>query len=144
MNNNCKNHNCNEFNKLTQITLPETNVSTGALHIHIGSLSVAGVELKEVACDVTSTITDKNVEVQCDFVGKLLGQLIAKFGDSIKANLDAAAENTKARTKQYEAEAETEAARKAKYEAETETEKVRKEKVEAEFAAWKAEHSKQD
>lgn len=138
MNNNCKNYNCEANTKLTQITLPETNVSTGQLHIHIGSLSVAGVELKEVACDITSTITDKNVEVQCDFVGKMIGQLIAKFGDSIKANLDAAAENTKARTKQYEAEAETEAARKAKYDAEAETERVRKEKLEAEFDAWKA------
>lgn len=142
--NNCKNHNCEHNTKIAGICIPETNVSTGALHIHIGSLSVAGVELKEVACDITSNITDKNVEVQCDFVGKMIGQLIAKFGDSIKANIDAAAENTKARTKYYESEAETEAARKAKYEAETETEKVRKEKVEAEFAAWKAEHSNQN
>ena len=134
--NNCKNNNCkaDNFNaKIAGICIPETNVSTGALHIHIGSLSVAGVELKEVACDITSTITDKNVEVQCDFVGKMIGQLIAKFGDSIKANLDAAAENTKARTKYYEAEAEAEASRKAKYDAEVETEKARRAKIDAEI-----------
>ena len=147
MNNNCKNHNCNEFNnnaKIAGICIPETNVSTGSMHVHIGSLSVAGIELKEVACDVTTTITDKNIEVQCDFVGKLLGQLIAKFGDSIRDNIDAAAEYTKTRTKLIEAEIETEASKKAKYDAEAETEKVRKEKFEAEYKAWQDQQSKQD
>ena len=141
---NNKNHNCNCDKTINAFAIPETNVSTGSLHVHIGSLSVAGLELQDVACEITSTITDKNVEVQCDFVGKMLGQLIAKFGDSIKANIDAAAECNRARVKRIEAEVETEAARKAQYEAETETEKVRKEKIEAEFNAWKADQAKQD
>ena len=143
MNNNCNKHNCDASNtKIAGICIPETNVSNASMHIHIGSLSVAGLELKEVACEITSTITDKNVEVQCDFVGKILSQLIAKFGDSIKANIDACAEQHRARTKLIEAETETEIARKAQYEAETE--KVRKEKIESEYNAWKADQAKQD
>ena len=134
MNNNCNKHNCDSnINKLTQITLPETNISAASLHIHIGSLSVAGVELKEVACDINSTITDKNVEVQCDFVGKMIGQLIAKFGDSINTNIDVDAECGRARVKRIEAETETELARKAYYEAEAETEKARKAQIDAEI-----------
>ena len=86
------------------VRIPETNTSNAQLGIRIGELSYAGVTLKNVEAHASSVVTDENVKVQCDTVMKFLGQLVAKFGDSVNDLIRAEVENTKARKKFYEAQ----------------------------------------
>ena len=97
-----------------------TNVSTGNFNIKIGKFSAMGVELENVELNASATITDEKVKVECDFVAKMFGQLLAKFGDHITNLMDAEADNVRARKERIEAEVETEKQRAAQYKAEAE------------------------
>lgn len=97
-----------------------TNISTGNLNVKLGKLSACGIELENIELNANMTITDENVKTQCDFVAKMFGQLLAKFGDHINNMMDAETDNVRARKARIEAEVETEKQRAAQYAAEEE------------------------
>lgn len=115
-----------------------TNVSTSNLNVKLGKLSACGIELENIELNANMIITDENIKTQCDFVGKLFGQLLAKFGDHINDLMDAETDNVRARKNLIEEEVETEKQRAAQYAAEVETEKKRAEQYAAEAAYYNA------
>lgn len=120
------------MSELVVNTNTNVNVSTGNFNVKIGKLSAMGVELEDVELNASATITDENVKLECDFVAKMFGQLLAKFGDHINQMMEAEADNVRARKARIEAEVETEKQRAAQYAAEAayyaaKTEKLNKE-----------------
>lgn len=111
-----------------------TNISTSNLNVKLGKLSACGIELENIELNANVIITDENVKTQCDLVGKLFGQLLAKFGDHITNMMDAETDNVCARKARIDAEVETEKQRAAQYKAEAEyynakTNKLNKEDI---------------
>lgn len=109
-----------------------SNVSTSNLNVKLGKLSACGIDLENIELNANMVITDENVKLQCDFVAKMFGQLLAKFGDHINQMMEAEADNVRARKARIEAEVETEKQRAAQYAAEAayyaaKTEKLNKE-----------------
>ena len=109
MSENCK---CNEktanINVNANVNAPQANVSTGGIHFEIAELNYGSISLKGLKGNIESTITDENVRLQCDFVGKLFQQLVGKFGDCIVDNINANTERQRQRIKEADREFEQE------------------------------------
>ena len=91
-----------------KINAPQSNVSTGNLHFEIEELSYGTISLKGLKGHISSTITDENVRIQSDLVGKLFTQLIGKFGDALVDNIKVNTERQRQRIKDADREFEAE------------------------------------
>ena len=108
------------------------NLNTASVNIKVGKLSFANFELNDVDVTAQAVVTDERVKVECDFAGKILMNLLAKFGDVLVDRINAETECTRSRKSMYEDEAATQKARAKMYDAEAE-------KYAAEAAKFKAE-----
>lgn len=73
----------NTVNLNAKINAPQTNVSNGNIHFEIEELNYGTISLKGLKGHISSTITDENVRIQSDLMGKLFMQLVGKFGDAM-------------------------------------------------------------
>lgn len=102
--------NCNEktLNANVNVKTPQTNVSHTGFHFEVEELNYGPVSLKGLKGNFGSTITDENVRLQCDFVGKLFQQLIGKFGDAVVDNIKVNSERQRQRIKDADKEFDAE------------------------------------
>lgn len=101
---------CNEktLNANVNVKTPQTNVSHTGFHFEVEELNYGPVSLKGLKGNFGSTITDENVRIQADFVGKLFQQMITKFGDAIVDNIRSNTERQRQRIKEADREFEAE------------------------------------
>ena len=102
--------NCNEktVNANVNVKTPQTNVSHAGFHFEVEELNYGSISLKGLKGNIESTITDENVRLQCDFVGKLFQQLVGKFGDCIVDNINVNTERQRQRIKNDDRDFEAE------------------------------------